>query len=92
MYLEYRNSEEKLDALRAAVRAAGIKRIARMSGVPRSQLCQREVQAKRSDHREDRGRSQKPRRVVSTAWAIQVVEGLYGDQRSHRHVERGSIF
>jgi DNA-binding phage protein len=36
--LEYRNSEEKLDALRAAVRAAGIKRIARMSGAPRSKL------------------------------------------------------
>jgi DNA-binding phage protein len=36
--LEYRNSEEKLDALRAAVRAAGIKRIARMSGAPHSKL------------------------------------------------------
>jgi DNA-binding phage protein len=36
--LEHRNSEEKLDALRAAVRAAGIKRTARMSGAPRSKL------------------------------------------------------
>jgi hypothetical protein len=36
--LEYRNHEEKLDALRAAVRAAGIKRIARLSGVHRSKV------------------------------------------------------
>ena len=36
--LEYGNSEERLDALRTAVRAAGIKRIARMSGVARSRL------------------------------------------------------
>jgi len=36
--LEYRNPEEKLEALRAAVKSAGIKRIARISGVPRSQL------------------------------------------------------
>lgn len=36
--LEYRNPEEKLNALRAAVKEAGIKRIARISGVPRSQL------------------------------------------------------
>jgi DNA-binding phage protein len=36
--LEYRNSHEKLEALRAAVAAAGIKRIARTSGVSRSHL------------------------------------------------------
>jgi plasmid maintenance system antidote protein VapI len=36
--LEYRNPEEKLDALRVAVKAAGIKRIARISGVRRSTL------------------------------------------------------
>jgi DNA-binding phage protein len=36
--LEYRAREEKLEPLRAAVRAAGIKRVARVSGVPRSQL------------------------------------------------------
>jgi DNA-binding phage protein len=36
--LEYRNPGEKLDALRAAVRAAGIKRVARISGVPRSKV------------------------------------------------------
>jgi DNA-binding phage protein len=36
--VEYRAPKEKLEALRAAVRAAGIKRIARISGVPRSQL------------------------------------------------------
>ena len=36
--LAYRSAEEKLEALRAAVRAAGIKQIARISGVPRSQL------------------------------------------------------
>ncbi len=36
--LEYLDPEEKLDALRAAVRAAGIKRIALMSVVARSKL------------------------------------------------------
>ncbi|MFY9719951.1 MAG: hypothetical protein WAK16_09945 [Candidatus Cybelea sp.] len=36
--LEYASSEEKLDALRAAVKVAGIKRIARMSGVQRSKV------------------------------------------------------
>jgi len=36
--LEYRSPEEKLKALRVAVRAAGIKRVARMSGVARSKL------------------------------------------------------
>jgi DNA-binding phage protein len=36
--LEYRDPEKRLDALRTAVRAAGIKRIARMSGVARSKL------------------------------------------------------
>ena len=36
--LQYRDPEEKLEALRAAVIAAGIKRIARISGVARSQL------------------------------------------------------
>jgi DNA-binding phage protein len=36
--VEYRNPEEKLDALRAAVRVAGIKRIARLSGVQRSKV------------------------------------------------------
>jgi hypothetical protein len=36
--VEYRTPEEKLAALRAAVGAARIKRIARISGVPRSQL------------------------------------------------------
>jgi DNA-binding phage protein len=36
--VEYRNPEEKLDGLRAAVRAAGIKRIARLSGLQRSKV------------------------------------------------------
>ncbi len=36
--LEYRTPEEKFEALRAAVLTAGIKRIARISSVPRSQL------------------------------------------------------
>lgn len=36
--LEYRSAQEKLEAFRAAVKAAGIKRIARISGVPRSQF------------------------------------------------------
>ncbi|MFY9720215.1 MAG: hypothetical protein WAK16_11280, partial [Candidatus Cybelea sp.] len=36
--LAYGNAEEKLEALRAAVKTARIKRIARISGVPRSQL------------------------------------------------------
>jgi hypothetical protein len=36
--LAYRSPEEKLEALRAAVVAARIKRVARISGVPRSQL------------------------------------------------------
>ena len=36
--LEYRDREEKLGSLRALVRAAGIKRIARISGVQRSKL------------------------------------------------------
>ncbi len=36
--LAYRSLEEKLDPLRVAVRAAQIKRVARISGVPRSQL------------------------------------------------------
>jgi DNA-binding phage protein len=36
--LAYRSAEEKLDALRAAVRAAEIKRVARISGVQRSKL------------------------------------------------------
>jgi hypothetical protein len=36
--LEYRDPEEKLEALRAAVMMTAIKRIARISGVPRSQL------------------------------------------------------
>jgi hypothetical protein len=36
--LQYRSPAEKLEVLRAAVEAAGIKRIARTSGVPRSQL------------------------------------------------------
>jgi DNA-binding phage protein len=36
--LEYTAPEEKLDALRAAVKTAGIQRIARMSGVPRSKV------------------------------------------------------
>jgi DNA-binding phage protein len=36
--LEYRDPQEKLETLRTAVEAAGIKRIARISGVPRSQL------------------------------------------------------
>jgi DNA-binding phage protein len=35
--LEYRDPEQKLEVLRAVVRAAGIKRVARVSGVPRSQ-------------------------------------------------------
>ena len=38
MFLEYRSAQEKLEAFRAAVKAAGIKRIARISGVPRSQF------------------------------------------------------
>ena len=36
--LEYRGPKEKLEALRRAVKAAGIRRVARISGVPRSQL------------------------------------------------------
>jgi DNA-binding phage protein len=36
--LAYRSAEEKLDALRAAVRAAEIKRVARIGGVQRSKL------------------------------------------------------
>jgi DNA-binding phage protein len=36
--LEYRDREEKLAALRAAVRAVGIKRVARIGGAPRSQF------------------------------------------------------
>src|SRR6202035_516931 len=36
--LKYCGTEEKLEALRAAVRLAGIKRITRISGAPRSQL------------------------------------------------------
>jgi hypothetical protein len=36
--LEYRTPGEKLEALRSAILAAGIKRMARISGVPRSQL------------------------------------------------------
>jgi DNA-binding phage protein len=36
--LAYRSAEEKLDALRAAVRAAEIKRVARISGVQRSKV------------------------------------------------------
>lgn len=36
--LEYRDSEERLEGLRVAVMSAGIKRIARISEVPRSQL------------------------------------------------------
>jgi DNA-binding phage protein len=36
--LKYGDSAEKLDALRATLKAAGIKRIARMSGVQRSKV------------------------------------------------------
>jgi hypothetical protein len=57
--LEFHDPEEKLEALRARIRAFGTKRTARECGVSlRSiQICQQRDHATRTDDREDRGRA-----------------------------------
>ena len=65
--LEYAKLAEKLDALRVSVKAAGIKRIARMSGVPRSKLqafVNQGVDAACLHNRKDRGCPRTSQRVA----------------------------